>query len=63
MNNIVYAILPTEIFNAFQRYLKFIFKIKLNKNIPVQFNKENKFYLFINEEELKDSDRLEPFIN
>ena len=54
MNNIVYGILPNDLFNAFQRYLKFIFKIKLNKNIPSQSNKESKYYLFIYEQELEN---------
>ncbi len=56
MNNLVYAILPNKLFNAFQRYLHYIFKIEIKKGIPSQFKQNGKFYLFIHEQELENCD-------
>jgi len=58
MNNIYYAILPNELFNAFQRYLKYIFQIEIRKGIPSQLKSNSKFCLFIYEQELENCDIL-----
>jgi len=58
MNKLVYAILPTELFNAFQRYLKYIFQKTVIKGIPSHLKQNAKCYLFIHEQELENYDIL-----